>query len=243
MNLLGLYRSLPDSLQPIAKRMFKCQRWFRYYLRLPYQRFLDKHRLNDLDNIYSEEYFRKRMNPPHDTTAEAIVTELTSRYQPQSVADIGCAIGHYLSKFKNKGISVFGVEGSKKAVNNAIINEVRQGDLRDGIFLTTNFDLVTCFEVSEHLHPNYADRIVDTVVSATHDESIIVFTAAQPEQYGTHHLNLQPRSYWIKKFELRGCSYDVEETANLVTSLKNEIKVAPWPLENIMVFRRHSEER
>ncbi|PCR90471.1 class I SAM-dependent methyltransferase [Natrinema ejinorense] len=237
MSLTAIYRRLPSSLQPVAKQLYMGQRWARFYARLPYARLLDRFRLNDLDDIYTEEYFLQRTRPPHDTVAETVIDELVERYDPDTVADIGCAIGHYLLKFQDRGIETTGFEGSQRAVNNALVDTVQQADLRDGITVESDHNLVTCIEVAEHLHPIYADNIVNTIVSATGENGTIVFTAAPPGQYGTHHINLKPRRYWIEKFEKRGVTYCPEDSKAIINSLNTRLSQKTWPVENIMVFR------
>ncbi len=201
-------------------------------------RFLDRFKLNNLNSIYSEEYFVQRRKPPHDTVAEEFTTEMIRRYDPESVADIGCAIGHYLKKFEDNqpSINVFGIEGASKAVENALVDSVRQGDLREEISIDGSYDVVTCIEVAEHIHPIYADNLVSTIISGSKYGGRIIFTAAPPGQYGTHHINLQERKYWVEKFEQRDANYLPEESESLIARLDTRIPEKTWPVDNIMVF-------
>lgn len=244
MNLSSIYRSLPDLLKPVAKKAYFTQRWVRFYFRLPLLRFLDRFKLNNLNSIYSDEYFLQRRNPPHDTVAEEFTAEVIRRYDPESVADIGCAIGHYLKKFKEKqtGMNLFGIEGAPKAVENALLDCVRQGDLREKISIDGSYEVVMCIEVAEHIHPIYADNLVSTITSGSKSGGRIIFTAAPPGQYGTHHINLQERGYWVERFENRGANYLPEESESLTARLDGQIQEKTWPVENIMVFEAEYDD-
>jgi len=67
--------------------------------------------------------------------------------------------------------------------------------------LLRKYDLVLCLEVAEHLSPLFAGRLVDNICNHT---DTVFFSAATPGQGGYNHLNEQPHSYWVEKFEKRG---------------------------------------
>ena len=49
----------------------------------------------------------------------------------------------------------------------------------------------------------------------TQSANTVVFTAAKPGQRGTFHVNLQPREYWINKFNDAGFEYQEATTQRL----------------------------
>jgi len=59
-------------------------------------------------------------------------------------------------------------------------------------------NVVICFEVAEHLSKALGESLV-RFIAGFHVP--IVFSAAQPGQGGTGHINEQPREYWIEAFE------------------------------------------
>lgn len=223
----------------LIRPWYKAVRHIKYGTVLPYHRLLDRFRLNDLDEIYDEEYFGKRQFPPYSIIAKEFVDELVERYDPESVIDIGCAIGVYLAEFKQNGVDISGIEGAEKAVTNAIVENVQLADLRDGPIISQTGSLVLCIEVAEHLHPIYADRLVKTISSAVSDGGIAIVSAAEPGQFGTYHVNLQPKSYWIEKFDATGLAYNFEESMRLQCAISERLATeeTSWiATSNLMVF-------
>jgi hypothetical protein len=97
--------------------------------------------------------------------------------------------------------------------------------------LGRKFDLALSLEVAEHLEPQFANVIVDTL---TRHADAIIFGAALPMQGGTHHVNEQWPNYWIRKFEERGF-----ECYDLIRPLFwNEARIAAFYIQNTFLFLR-----
>jgi len=233
--------SLPEPVKDVLRPFYYRYRDLVYKISLPYYRFLDRSRLNNLEEIYTEEYFQKRTSHPWQTATEVVVDELATRYNPDDVVDVGAAIGVYLDEFQRYDVETLGIEGAAKAVENAVTNDVIQADLRDPVHISREADLVICFEVAEHLHPQYADRLVQTIYNATEQGGIAIVSAAPPGQHGTHHLNLQKKGYWVDKFENVGFNHIENETKNLQASIQKSLKNrgVEWPATtNLMLYKK-----
>ncbi|MGA3205919.1 MAG: hypothetical protein ABSF12_25780 [Bryobacteraceae bacterium] len=101
--------------------------------------------------------------------------------------------------------------------------------------MNERYDLATSFEVAEHLVPWIANSFVDLLCKLS---PIIVMSAATPGQTGTDHVNEQPHSYWIDKFEHRHYSFD--ETSSKQLSRHWQLSnVAGFYYENVLDFRRY----
>jgi SAM-dependent methyltransferase len=149
-------------------------------------------------------------------------------FRPRSVLDVGCGTGISLDYFKNKGISVRGLEGSALAISKARNAPlIRQHDLNEPINLEERFDLVWCFEVAEHIHPNYVGALLATL---TNHADRIVLSAARPGQGGLGHLNEQPPDYWIGRMKEHGFALGHE--TDRYRELPDHFA------ENILVFER-----
>jgi SAM-dependent methyltransferase len=160
---------------------------------------------------------------------EQKIERILSLVLPKSVLDVGCGTGRALSEIKRRGITVFGVEASSAAIRaSGCPDLIVRHDLRRPLDLGRRFDLVWCFEVAEHIHSNYVDTFVDTLVR--HSDAI-AFSAAPPGQGGEGHFNEQPASYWIAKFIARGFRLSAEWTDELRS-------VDEFYSENMMVFVR-----
>ncbi|WP_154018961.1 class I SAM-dependent methyltransferase [Halococcus agarilyticus] len=191
--------------------------------------------LFELDDIYEESFYARRRQDPWRSDAHNVSEVINSKYSPDSVIDFGCAIGAHLEVFFEDGATVHGVDGNRAAFDHAVIPDeyLEQYDLRNRYTVDHTYDLVLCFELAEHLPEKSADGLVKTLVGAG---DTIVMTAATPGQGGTHHVNTQPRKYWIDKFHSQGMTYDEQA----VRYLRDHINVekTTWIPKNLLVFNR-----
>ncbi|TDK43320.1 class I SAM-dependent methyltransferase [Algoriphagus formosus] len=123
-----------------------------------------------------------------------------------SILDVGCGLGTWLSVAKNLGISdVLGVDGDyvdRRLLYRYLSNdEFFSHDLSEPLDLRKKFDLGICLEVAEHLPESASDTIVETLIRNT---DVILFSAAIPGQGGQNHLNEQWPVYWAEKFSKHG---------------------------------------
>jgi SAM-dependent methyltransferase len=152
--------------------------------------------------------------------------------KPASVLDVGCGTGRSLDWFLEKEIKVYGLEGSRIGIKHARNPQyIKQTDLNHSVDLGRRFDLVWCFEVAEHIHPNFTENFLHTL---TRHGDCVMMSAAHPGQGGTGHFNEQPRSYWLRRFEALGFVHD--------DSGRDEIiKDWTWYPENIFLFRKKND--
>ncbi|MGI0140313.1 MAG: class I SAM-dependent methyltransferase [Thermoplasmata archaeon] len=136
-------------------------------------------------------------------SSAVLVPELIELVGPRSIVDVGCGLGHFLNRFQEAGVTdVVGVEGdwARQAPLATPLARLRFLDLNAPIDLGRRFDLALCLEVAEHVEPENADRMVD---SLTRLASVIAFSGAVPSQGGSHHVNEQWPEYWARKFRIR----------------------------------------
>jgi SAM-dependent methyltransferase len=96
-------------------------------------------------------------------------------------------------------------------------------------------DLAYCFEVAEHVDPVLSDRLVAFVARQA---PLVVFTAAHPGQGGIGHVNEQPQSYWVERFEREGMRHRPDLSQAMRTALADANLQSRWLLDNVMVFER-----
>lgn len=148
-----------------------------------------------------------------------------------SVLDLGCNDGQWLEAFVSLGITdVIGVDGG------GMLEHLRfdpakfiEHDLTKPLDLGRKFDLVTCIEVAEHLPESAAETLLDTI---TRHGDRILFSAAQPGQGGSGHVNERPLEYWSYRFRQRG--YFV--SLRLQARLPNDVDW--WLKLNLMEFHK-----
>ena len=149
-------------------------------------------------------------------------------FEPSSVLDVGCGTGRSLDYFLARGVEARGVEGSSLGISKAAHPEhIFQWDLNEELNLKRKFDLVWCYEVAEHIHPEFVHSLVKTL---TNHSNLILMSAAHPGQGGVGHFNEQPRDYWIARFAQYGYEHDDGSTRQLQDVWK-------WQAENLFVFR------
>ncbi len=149
----------------------------------------------------------KRSKVNNKTSSQVIVPIITDLIRPQSVVDVGCALGVWTDTFKKAGNvrEVLGIDGDWVDKNKLLIgkDEFRYHNLETKLVIDKKYDLAVSLEVAEHISGEHAGVFVDNLVNLS---DCILFSAAIPNQGGTLHVNEQWQSYWIKKFKARGYS-------------------------------------
>ncbi|MDY6836615.1 MAG: methyltransferase domain-containing protein [Thermodesulfobacteriota bacterium] len=161
--------------------------------------------------------------------------------KPRSACDLGCGNGFLLYFLAQRGVEVFGVDGSPDVldfVDQSLHGRVAVASLTSRQDFGVN-DLAISTEVAEHLPKRASRAFVDNIVRSARKH--IVFAAARPGQWGDGHINCQPRGFWIKLFMERGWVYDHQATEAFVSKVNNTseiVKTLPWMLDNFMLFGR-----
>ena len=175
--------------------------------------------MRPLEDIYKRQFFGRRDSLAW--RAEPVCSAIKSVFEPTSVIDVGCAIGDLVKGFLDLGIISYGLEGSERAFEFLMVPEkcVFHEDLRIPITLPFCFDLVLCFEVAEHIEPEYAGQFVSNLTGMSNR---ILISAASPGQGGHHHVNCQFPGYWDSMF--KGFGYEpIHGIAERVKA-----KLEPW---------------
>ena len=186
-------------------------------------------------NIYDARFFTNavKLEAP---SARAVADILNKHFAPRSVIDVGCGCGVYLAEFKKRGVKILGYDGSPAALKASLVGaKIKLRDLCRPLPLKQKFDLCLCLEVAEHLPLLAADTLINTLVKSA---PTIVFTAATPGQgpRSIGHINEQPHSFWVKKFQAQQYSLDKKLTAKIKREMKAR-KVIWWIVKNLTVFK------
>jgi SAM-dependent methyltransferase len=194
--------------------------------------------LDHLGLLYGERFFAKSERHKGDS-ATPVAKALVERFAPASVVDVGCGSGCFLAPFAERGVPALGLDRSAAGLRRCAAAGVsaRRFDLRVDPPPPERFDLCLCFEVAEHLPPQYADRLVTLVAALA---PVAVFTAAPPGQGGVGHFNEQPPSYWIDRFARHGRRLREDDTVALRAAWQRA-GVVSWLVSNVMVFGEPGE--
>jgi SAM-dependent methyltransferase len=170
------------------------------------------------------------------SSAQVIVPVVMKLVQPQSVVDIGCGTGTWLSVFQEFGLSdIYGVDGDWVDDSQLEIptEQFQRRDLTQPLVLGRQFDLAMSLEVAEHLPAVCADSFVDTLVRHA---PVVLFSAAIPYQGGRHHLDEQWPEYWASRFLAQG--YRVVDC--LRDKVWHDERVSYFYRQNMLLFCRPS---
>ncbi len=197
--------------------------------------------MKPLEKIYGPKFFAKRNSL--NWRCPIICDAVNKVFEPTSVIDVGCAIGDYVKYWKEVlGVRALGIEGSNEARPYFVTDQVSIYDLRSApkrINSYPRFDLVTCFEVAEHIEPRYSPEFLNNLINWS---DRILISAAPPGAGGHHHVNCRPKKYWIVKMYIRDYLFDRDTTNEIKERLK------PWRHrkelyhDNLMYFKRRDHE-
>lgn len=175
----------------------------------------------------------------HNTTAAKIILPIVfSLFKVESVLDVGCGIGTWLSVCKDLGVlKIKGIDGNNvdlSLLNKYIdLQEFTTMDLNQPFKLNRRFDLSICLEVAEHLNPESSINLVKSL--ACHSD-IILFSAAIPGQGGQNHLNEQFPEYWERLFQ----EHDFKFVDCIRPLIWNDPKIDFWYKQNIFLVLKNS---
>lgn len=189
---------------------------------------------HDMQHSYDDK-FMSYADRSSRHSARVVSNLLYQALKIESVLDIGCARGTWLSAWREQGAKhIFGVDGSYVSTDDLAIPRecFLATDLAKPIDLQRTFDLVQSLEVAEHISAASADVFVENLVR--HSSGIILFSAAPPGQGGEFHVNEQPYEYWRKK--LRAHGFDAFDYVRPL--IANDKAVSFWYRYNTLLYVR-----
>lgn len=183
--------------------------------------------------MYNKRYF-ETIEKAEQIQAETLAQVLTDMYQPSSVVDVGCATGIYLWPFHYNGLITVGYDSAPYAVKNAVVPTVESVDITKVIAVPQKFDLAICLEVLEHIDNDLCGGVIQNIVNMS---DTVIFSAAQPGQKGTGHINCKPKRHWEMLFKVRGYERDQEAEKQILEYVTKQDH-AEWFKNNLQVFKR-----
>ena len=166
------------------------------------------------------------------SSAQHIVPLVLELLQPQSVVDVGCGDGTWLSEFQRCGIkTVLGFDGDYvgRGTLKLDTNCFEPRDLQKDYQITRVFELAVSLEVAEHLPAECAVPFVHFLCSLA---PAVLFSAAIPMQGGRQHLNEQWQDYWAERF--------LAEGFNPIDCIRARVwennSVAVWYAQNTLLY-------
>ena len=189
-----------------------------------------------MNEIYSTSYF-DRFRETSRTSAQCIVPLILEWIAPASVIDLGCGVGEWLAAFREAGVQdVQGVDGEYVLRDELAIPQELfiAADLTVPYRADRSYELAMSVEVGEHLPPASAESLVQ---SLTELAPVVLFSAAIPNQPGTHHVNGEWPIYWANMFAQRG--FVVVDAIRF--RLWDDPRVDWWYRQNLMIYVREEQ--
>ena len=203
---------------------------------------------DELDQIYDQEFFRMHANnmPAYEELAR-LIDEINNHRHELSIIDIGCGHGFLVESLRKCGYeNSYGLEGSSSAEavwpdkyrSYYTIGDVTDKETGRAI---KKADLVCSFETGEHIDARYTKQYVQLLTQSK--PGMIIFGAATLYQdcgLNPTHVNEQPFSYWINKFQDEQYKLDILLTVQIRNSMFSNAQVfsnAWWYPKNILVFK------
>lgn len=124
--------------------------------------------------------------------------------------DIGCGLGLVIKEAVEEGIDCYGIDISEYAVNNAILKDrVILGSITNIPFGDNTFDVVSAFDVIEHVHPKDTEKAISEMRRILKNGGFLLLTTPNPCFIGDWikddtHINIRPPKYWKIMLEKHG---------------------------------------
>lgn len=190
--------------------------------------------------VYDDRYFKWH----YDVTRTYAINTMNwfiETYKPNSIIDYGCGIGAYLESGLRKNITKlkgFDIGGEKLIpyIDKSVKEFIEFLDCTNPI-QTEKYDCVVSLETGEHIEPQGSDTFVDNILNSLDEKGFVLFSAAPPGQGGSGHINCQPKSFWIQKFNSRGV-FENEEMTKTIIDNWNKLGAPDYICSNLIVLER-----
>jgi SAM-dependent methyltransferase len=187
------------------------------------------------DCLYSGRYYSDR----HALTSAAAqaILDIVQSILPgpiRSAADVGCGVGTWLATLNERGCAdIVGYDGDWVPTEHLRIPADRliRCDVSKPIPINRRFDLALSLECAEHLPPEAAVLLVESLCRLS---DFVLFSAAVPNQTGEGHINEQWPEYWARLFFKR--EYVCLDW--LRPQLWNDESIPWWYRQNAILFVR-----
>jgi SAM-dependent methyltransferase len=169
---------------------------------------------------YGRYYYEHDCGPPYERNEHwlrfnrDIATHIVETVAPARVLDAGCAMGFLVEALRNLGVEAWGVDVSSFALDAAhesVKPYVREASLTEPF--AERYDLVTCFEVLEHLPAPDAEAALANLCRAADQ---VLFSSSPFDYSEPTHVNVRPPEDWSELFARHSFVRDVDFDLPLV---------------------------
>ena len=183
--------------------------------------------------LYAEKFYDQIADDTLNA-AKIIVPQLLDIVNIESVVDIGCGTGTFLSVFSDYGIiKLLGMDISKLPSDSYLLDKkhIKFTDFTKDFYdiVDDKYDLAVSLEVAEHLPIECADSFIENLTKLS---DIVLFSAAIPFQGGIGHVNENWPEFWAGKF----AKFDYVAIDCIRPKIWNDMTVAVWYKQNTILY-------
>lgn len=169
---------------------------------------------------------------------EGLLDYLIDTFKIKTLLDVGCANGDMVAWARSKNIEAYGIDGDYDAIRKfskpSVRNFLIEHDYTTGL-LELDFEpnVILSIEFLEHVEEQFLPNILNNFTS-----EILVICTPPPGSPGYHHVNCQPKEYWIE--QLSKYTFDPVRTkeAKEHSTMTDRGKTADYFRKNGMIFIR-----
>ena len=192
----------------------------------------------DERSLYDAFYFQHCCGKPYERTQEwldffgNIADTIVRRIQPQTVLDVGCAMGFLVEGLRERDVEADGIDVSEYAIRQVrpdLQSYCRVSSILEP--LSRRYDLIVSIEVLEHLSPALCENAIKNICTATDD---VLFSSTPFDYREPTHVNVQPIEYWAELFALNGFVRDFDFDASFITPWAVRFRKTTEPLHRII---------
>lgn len=188
---------------------------------------------------YDDTFFKKRA--AYISRVPLMCQSIIDIWTPKTSMDLGAAIGDIVNGFIERGVDCIGIEGSPSCLPylKCPKDKILIHDLSKPLPPLPKVDLVTCFEVVEHIEPEFVDVLLDNLTQLS-DTLVISICCYGPTT--KIHPTIKPIEFWLEKFEQRGFVRRVEKETLLKEKWKPmEFKAGvKEPYKNLLIWEKNA---
>ena len=172
--------------------------------------------IEKLSKIYDRDYFENGVTAKKSNYTDYSWTRLGSyfqktakhivdRFNPKSTFDVGCAKGFLVKALCELGVDAYGIDPSEYALKEAHpdIKERLTPGIAQSIPLGDNeCDLVTCFDVLEHIPEKDVAKVLEEMLRVTKEWLILrLVTKKLPGDIDKNRSTIHDKEWWHKQIE------------------------------------------
>lgn len=163
---------------------------------------------------------------------DGIASRIVRDIAPETVLDVGCAMGFLVEALRDRGVDAYGMDISEYA-----IGKVRE-DLKDYCWagsitapLEDTYDLIVTIETFEHLSVREAEIATENLVNSSDD---ILFSSSAFDYDEPTHRNVQPPDYWAEQFARHEYYHDVDYDLTYITDWAMRFRKSKDPVSRMV---------